>query len=57
MTKEKLPLFRDAILKYCVGVSRLVNFGQPKELASLLTVHQLSPDGLLTAYTTAPSMR
>lgn len=57
MTKEKLPPFRDAFLKYCIGVSRLVDFGQPKDLASLLTVHQLTPDPLLAAYTTAPTAR
>lgn len=57
MTKEKLPLFREAFVKYCIGVSRLAAFGQPKELAGLLTVHQLTPDALLTAYTTAPTVR
>jgi len=57
MTTEKLPLFRDAFVKYCLGVSRLVNFGQPKDLASLLTVHQLTPATMLTAYTAAPSVR
>jgi hypothetical protein len=57
MTKEKLPLFREALVKYCIGVSRLVDFGSPKDLASLLTVRHLTPDALLTAYATDPSVR
>jgi hypothetical protein len=57
ITKEKLPLFRSALLNYCLGISRLVNFGQPKELANLLTVHNLTPNTLLTAFTNPPSAR
>lgn len=57
MTKDKLPLFRDAFIKYCIGVSRLAAFGQPKELASLLTVHQLVPDALVASYSVAPTVR
>jgi hypothetical protein len=57
VTKEKLPLFRDAFMKYCVGVSRLANFGQPKDLASLVIAHKLTPEAFIPAYTIAPAVR
>ncbi|MFN0012133.1 MAG: DEAD/DEAH box helicase [Phycisphaerales bacterium] len=53
MTSDRLPLFRQAFVKYCVAVSRLADFGQPKDVASLLTVYQLLPGALLATYTVA----
>jgi hypothetical protein len=57
LTKDKLTLFRDAFLKYCIGVSRLAASSQPRDLASLLTVHQLVPDALIASYSVAPMVR
>ncbi len=57
ITREKLPQFQQTFVAYCVAVSRLTNFGQPKELAGLLASHQLLPEPMLARYTVAASVK
>lgn len=55
ITRTKLPQLREAIRNYCIAVSRLPNFGQPKELAQLLVRYKLVPDAILEHFSEAPN--
>ena len=57
VTKGKLPELRQAFVAYCVSVSKLVGFGQPKEAAALLATHHLLPNPIIQNYTVAASVR
>ncbi len=51
MTKEKLPLFRDAVTSFCIAVAGRTTFGDVKSISGLLTSYGLLSEAMVEKYT------